>query len=116
MRLTEEEERMLKGGDGYVTMKCMEYLVEYGEAAGAERLVDIDGIADITPSPTGVQRRLPEININDPLLYGKHFKVPTYTNKVLTYIDGWEDLFPPLSDPEFHHKMMEDLKPQKIPG
>ena len=113
MRLTEEEERMLKGGDGYVTMKCMEYLVEYGEKAGAERLVDIDGIVDIRPGFTGVELFFSEININDPQLYGKHFKVPTYTNKPgpSFCIDGWEDLFPPLNDPEFHHKMMEGLKP-----
>jgi len=40
--LNREEEEMLKSDD-WLTRRCMEYLVKYGEAAGAERMVDIDG-------------------------------------------------------------------------
>ena len=47
MYLTREEEEMLNGERDYVAMKCMEYLVKYGEAAGAGRLVEIDGTCTI---------------------------------------------------------------------
>ena len=41
MRLTREEEAMLKGGHGEVVAEAMDYLVQFGEAFGAERLVDV---------------------------------------------------------------------------
>ncbi len=43
IRLTEEEEEILQGGQGPILQKVMETVVLYGEALGAERLVDIDG-------------------------------------------------------------------------
>ena len=49
MYLNDEEKRILDGEAGYIAQKCMKFLVDYGEAAGAERLVDIDGTADIHP-------------------------------------------------------------------
>lgn len=49
MYLTKEEEKILNGEQGEVAQKAMTFLVKYGEAAGAERLVDIDGTADIHP-------------------------------------------------------------------
>lgn len=110
MELTNEEEKMLKGEDGFVTMKCMEYLVKYGEAAGAERLVDIDGIADLSPNTEGIDQPT-GISLNDCSLHGRHFKVPTFTRATALCVDGWEDLFPPHNDPELHNKFMESLKP-----
>ena len=113
MYLTKEEEKMLKGEHGYVTMKCMEYQVKYGEAAGAERLVDIDGISDLLPTPQGLRHPWSDIgfSIDDASLQGKHFKVPTFTQLTTFYIHGWEDLFPPHNDPELHNKHTERLKP-----
>jgi len=110
MELTKEEEEMLKGEDGFITMRCIEYLVKYGEAAGAERLVDIDGIADLLPNPEGVDQPT-GISLKDQSLHGRHFKVPTFTLPATFCIDGWEDLSPPHNDPELHNKNMEGLKP-----
>ena len=40
MRLTDEERAVLDGRDGRAQQKAMELLVRYGEALGAERLVE----------------------------------------------------------------------------
>ena len=41
MRLTREEEAMLNGARGEVVAEAMDYLVQFGEAFDAERLVDV---------------------------------------------------------------------------
>jgi len=43
IRLTTEEEAVLAGSEGPVLQKVMRTVVQYGEALGAERLVDISG-------------------------------------------------------------------------
>ena len=43
MRLTPHEEDVLAGGEGPVLRRVMRTVVQYGEALGAERLVDITG-------------------------------------------------------------------------
>ena len=43
IRLTPQEEDVLAGGEGPVSQKVMRTVVQYGEALGAERLVDITG-------------------------------------------------------------------------
>jgi predicted aconitase len=43
MRLTQEEQDILRGRQGPVLKRVMETVVLYGEALGAEKLVDIDG-------------------------------------------------------------------------
>lgn len=40
MRLTDDEKAMLDGKEGFAVQKAMEMLVRYGEALGAEKLVD----------------------------------------------------------------------------
>ena len=49
MQLTDDEKRIRDGRNGTVARKCMEFLIAYGEAAGAERLVDLDGTVDLHP-------------------------------------------------------------------
>lgn len=44
MRLTEEEQKMLDGGEGPAVQKAMDLLVRYGEALGAERLVRTNNV------------------------------------------------------------------------
>lgn len=44
MKLTDSEKAMLEGKDGEGTQKAMEMLVRYGEALGAERLVDTKNV------------------------------------------------------------------------
>ena len=58
MNLNDQEKRILDGGDGAVARKCMEFLVAYGEVAGAEKLVDIDGTVDMHPGTHWVRQVL----------------------------------------------------------
>ena len=44
MRLTSDEKAMLDGKQGHARQKAMELLVKYGEALGAERLVDTHNV------------------------------------------------------------------------
>lgn len=44
MRLTDDEKRMLDGGEGEAVAAAMDLLVRYGEVLGAERLVDTDNV------------------------------------------------------------------------
>jgi hypothetical protein len=44
MRLTDDEKAMLDGKEGPGRQKAMELLVRYGEALGAERLVDTNNV------------------------------------------------------------------------
>src|SRR5688572_30565212 len=44
MKLTPDEQAMLAGRDGRAVGKAMDLLVRYGEALGAERLVDTDNV------------------------------------------------------------------------
>ena len=41
-QLTDEEKRILDGAEGIVKQKCMQYLVEMCQIAGAEKLIDLD--------------------------------------------------------------------------
>lgn len=84
MILNDEEKRILDGKSGRLAQKCMEYLVAYGEAAGAECLVDIDGTVDIHPGSNPCW--VPDYQItNEEILTaarrGEQFKVPTFGNK-----------------------------------
>lgn len=117
MFLTDEEKRILDGKQGYLSAKCMEFLVAYGEAAGAECLVDIDGTVDIHPggNPTWV----PDFIIPDEEIYeaakrGEQFKVPTFSNKPTPgfIIDGCEGCGTwPSGDKEYCNKRMKDIQP-----
>ncbi|MCL2583203.1 MAG: aconitase X catalytic domain-containing protein [Streptosporangiales bacterium] len=44
MNLTDDEQRMLDGGDGPAVAAAMDLLVRYGDVLGAERLVDTDNV------------------------------------------------------------------------
>ncbi|MBU6444216.1 MAG: DUF521 domain-containing protein [Alphaproteobacteria bacterium] len=50
MQLTDQERAMLDGTEGAAKQKAMELLVRYGEALGAERLVDTNNIAGVPGS------------------------------------------------------------------
>ena len=107
MHLTREEEKMLKSDD-WVTSKCMEHLVKYGEAAGAERLVDIDGNV-VMPTFSSM---IPElgIDVTDPEMAGKRLKAFTISRN-WSVSDGWEDIgVTPWNDPEDHRRRMQILK------
>lgn len=112
MHLTDEEKSMLDGDQGDIKRKCMEFLVAYGEAAGAERLVDLDGTVDLHPGQFWVPDYvITKEEIEALANEGEKFKVPTFANKstVPGFIyDGWENCGTmPNSDPEFHKKCLE---------
>ncbi len=107
MYLTKDEERMLRGEDDYVAMKCMEYLVKYGEAAGAQRLIDIDGTVNARPA-SGIAG----VDLAGPEMRGKKVRVFTHMGQTQTPVDGWEDVgFAPWNDPAHHQEFVEALKP-----
>ena len=95
MRLNDEEQGILDGVQGSTAQKCMQFLVAYGEAAGAERLVDIDGTVDIHPNALSWVGGFPitQEEIKELASKGEKFKVPTFGNKPVGpgfIIDGWD--------------------------
>jgi predicted aconitase len=116
MYLTDDEKRILNGQQGDIARRCMKFLVDYGEAAGAEKLVDLDGTVDLHPGSNwvGVYDIKPE-EIAALARKGERFKVPTFSDKVTApsfVVDGWEKCgVLPSSDPAFHKKCLEDLQP-----
>lgn len=116
MFLTDDEKRILDGEQGEIAQRCMKFLADYGEAAGAEKLVDLDGTVDLHPSDSWVgayEVRLEEIA--ELARKGERFKVPTFADKVTNpglIVDGWENCgVLPSSDPTFHKKCLEGLQP-----
>jgi predicted aconitase len=116
MKLTDEEKRILDGEQGEIAQRCMKFMVDYGEAAGAEYLVDLDGTVDLHPGPGWVGaygvtfEEMAELAAK-----GEKFKVPTFSDKdaaMNVIIDGWEKCgVLPNSDPEYHEKRLKELQP-----
>lgn len=107
MDLTREEEKLLKSDD-YLTSESMKYLVKYGEAAGAERLVDIDGNVVMPTFSTAIPAL--GIDISGPELSGKRLKAFTISRNYGVF-DGWEDIgIPPWNDPEDHKRREQMMK------
>jgi predicted aconitase len=52
MKLNDAEQAMLEGKDGIARQKAMQLLVKYGEALGAERLVDTNNVVGTVGSAT----------------------------------------------------------------
>ena len=117
MYLNDEEKRILDGEAGYIAQKCMKFLVDYGEAAGAERLVDIDGTADIHPgnNPCWIaDYAITPEEIEECAKRGERFKVPTFANKTVPgfLVDGWQGCGTwPNCDPAYHQKRMDQFEP-----
>ena len=115
MQLTDEEKRILNGEQGEIAQKCMQFLDAYGEAAGAEKLVDVDGTVDLHPGTHWVPDYIitPE-EIDACAERGEKFKVPTFANKATApgfIYDGWEKCGTmPNSDPEYHKKCLEPFQ------
>ena len=75
MRLTDDERAMLDGSEGAAKQKAMELLVRYGEALGAERLVETRNVAgtwsvanpimrDLAKGEGGLDRVYSEFNLD----------------------------------------------------
>ena len=78
MYLTDEEKRILDGEKGEIAQRSMSFLVEYGEAAGAERLIDIDGTVDVHPLADWIPQYAVTLDeVRELVKKGERFKVPT---------------------------------------
>jgi hypothetical protein len=96
MRLTEHERAMLDGGHGEAAARAMDLLVRYGEALGAERLVETRNVAGAfnasTPSvrqmaEDSLDRVFSELNLDsDDVIEIPHVAVPTC--QLITGIDN----------------------------
>lgn len=58
MRLTDEEKRMRDGAEGGAVAAAMDLLIRYGEALGAERLVDTRNVAGTMTQPSPAKAQL----------------------------------------------------------
>lgn len=56
MKLTDQEKAVLGGSEGPARQKAMEFIVNYGIALGADRLLDVDNVAFTTPCPYPADR------------------------------------------------------------
>ena len=117
--LTDEEKRILQGEEGIVKQKCMEYLVELCQIAGAERLVDLDGTGDMhTPGLSLSQHNVITLDqLRDFADRGGKFAIPTFADKApfgeQAPLHGWEHCTVCFGkerhdDPEFHKKAMHE--------
>jgi predicted aconitase len=107
MFLTREEKNMLVNGD-WITRKSMEYLLKYGDAAGAEHLVDIDGNVVMPTFSTYVAAL--DLDIDDPKMSNKKLKTFTISRNY-GVSDGWEDIgIEPWNDPLDHQQRINTLK------
>ena len=116
MFLTDDEKQILDGKQGEIAQRCMKFLVDYGEAAGAKKLVTLDGTVDLHPGSGWVGTYdIKREEIAELARKGERFKVPTFSDKATSpsfIVDGWENCgVLPSSEPAFHKKCLEDLKP-----
>ncbi|MEM1928212.1 MAG: aconitase X catalytic domain-containing protein [Acidilobaceae archaeon] len=86
MHLTREEERILRGEEGWARAKALEVIVRVGEALGAERLVEIkhahvSGVSYENIGEEGLKF------IEDLAESGARFKVPASVNPVSFDVD-----------------------------
>ncbi|MDR0839304.1 MAG: aconitase X catalytic domain-containing protein [Oscillospiraceae bacterium] len=122
VNLTDQEKKILQGEEGVVKQKCMQYLVEMCQIAGAERLVDLDGTGDMhTPGLDLSQYYSISVDeLADFADRGGKFAIPTFANKApfgeQAPIHGWENCNicwnqnPKTrhDDPEFHKNAMHE--------
>jgi predicted aconitase len=116
MFLTDEEKQILDGSQGEIAQKCMQFLADYGEAAGAEKLVALTGTVNLHPGTNFFGKYfITKEEIAELARKGEKFKVPTFSDKTTApafIMDGWETCgVLPSSDPAFHKKCLDDLQP-----
>lgn len=103
MNLTDTEKRMLSGDCGPVIAKALDYLVQFGDAFGAERFVDV--IYAHYPAEMSIYRG----NVEDAVEYaatGARVCIPTTSSTLGCDLDQWECLGCP--------KKLADLQAQVV--
>jgi predicted aconitase len=63
MKLTDEEKGLLQGSQGPARQKAMELLVRYGEALGAERMVETNNVISAINAPYRAPAAGPEVSV-----------------------------------------------------
>lgn len=116
MFLTDEEKRMLNGEKGNIAQRCMQFMKDYGEAAGAEKLIDLNGTVDLHPGTSWIGKfAVTPAEMAELAKKGERFKVPTFADKCTApgfILDGWETCgVEPSNNPAFHKKCLDDLQP-----
>jgi predicted aconitase len=116
MYLNDEEKRILDGQRGKVAQKCMRFLVDYGETAAAEKLIDLDGTVDLHPGTGWVGAYdITREEVAELAAKGERFKIPTFSDKAAAInfiVDGWENCgIEPYCQSEYRQKQLADLKP-----
>jgi len=89
MRLTDDEKRMLDGGDGPAAAQALDYLVQFCDAFGTERLADISYAH--YPAEMSIYRG----NVEDLLDYAEsdaRVRVPTTSSTLACDLEQWQAL------------------------
>lgn len=89
MKLTDEEKRMRDGHEGAPVARALDYLIQFGEAFGAERFVDV--VYAHYPAEMSIYRG----NVEDLLEYvetGARVRIPTTSSTLACDLDQWERL------------------------
>jgi len=87
VRLTDDEKRMLDGGEGEPAARALDYLVQFGEAFDAERFTDV-AYAHY-PAEMSIYRG----SVEDAVEYagtGARVRIPTTSSTLACDLDDWE--------------------------
>ncbi|MFQ5805971.1 MAG: aconitase X [Phycisphaerae bacterium] len=87
MNLTDDERRMLDGQRGEAVARALDYLIQFGDAFGAERFVDV--IYAHYPAEMSIYRG----NVEDGVEYaetGARVRIPTTTSTLACDLDQWQ--------------------------
>lgn len=88
MKLTEDETKMLAGEYGQAKAKALDYIVQFGDAFNAEKLVDITYVH--YPAEMSIYRGTVEEAV-DFAQTGAQVCVPTTTSTLACDLDRWEE-------------------------
>ncbi len=89
MQLTNDEQKMLDGAYGAVKARALDYIVQFGRAFGAERLVDVVFVN--YPAEMSIYRG----TVEDLVAYAEsdvRFVVPTVTSTLACDLEQWDKL------------------------
>ncbi len=89
MKLTDKQEGMLEGEDGPIIAMAMNYLVKYGEAMSAEKLIPVENVHTVFTIPMG--GRAQEV-VETLKMFGQtRVKVPTTTHVGFIDFKKWRE-------------------------
>ena len=110
MYLTSEEEECLAGKRGETYAEALEYMIKFGDAFDAERLLDIVYVH--YPAEMAIYAG----SVEDLVEYAEkspHVSVPTTSSTLCMDLDQWSDMGVP---PELARKQMEVVEPHREMG